>query len=73
MSKPFQRQKLLSKPYNEATNNLNKSVQELLNLYSNQNKMYLKNISTNKNNISVDSPKHFSPTYRTPISLPSLK
>ena len=72
MSKPFQRQKLLSKPYNEATNNLNKSVQELLNLYSNQNKMYLKNISTNKNNISVDSPKHFSPTYRTPVSLPSL-
>ena len=32
------------------------------------NKTNLKNIA-NKNNITIDYPKHYSPTYRTPVSL----
>ena len=30
------------------------------------------NISNNRNNITIDYPKHYSPSYRPPVSLPSI-
>ncbi len=63
------KQKLFSKPYNNSLNEeFNKNVQEIMDLY---NKTNLKNIA-NKNNITIDYPKHYSPTYRTPVYLPSI-
>ena len=70
MSKNYEPQKLFSKPFNDSDNNLNQSVQEIIDLYS-KNNPYLKNIN-NKNNITIDYPKHYSPSYRSPVSLPSL-
>ena len=74
MSKNYEPQKLFSKPFNDSENNidqnLNQSVQEIIDLYS-KNNPYLKNIN-NKNNITIDYPKHYSPSYRSPVSLPSL-
>ena len=72
MSKVYQpHQKLFSKPYNDSSNNINQSVQDIIDLYS-QNNPYLKNISNNRNNITIDYPKHYSPSYRSPVSLPSI-
>ena len=70
MSQDYEPQKLFSKPFNDSDNNLNQSVQEIIDLYS-KNNPYLKNIN-NKNNITIDYPKHYSPTYRTPVYLPSI-
>ena len=72
MSKVYQpHQKLFSKPYNDSSNNINQSVQDIIDLYS-QNNPYLKNLSNNRNNITIDYPKHYSPSYRSPVSLPSI-
>ncbi len=70
MSQDYEPQKLFSKPFNDSEKNLNQSVQEIIDLYS-KNNPYLKNIN-NKNNITIDYPKHYSPSYRSPVSLPSL-
>ena len=65
------KQKLFSKPYNNSLNDeFNKNVQEIMDLY-NKNNLKNKNI-TNKNNITIDYPKHYSPTYRSPVYLPSI-
>ena len=65
------KQKLFSKSYNNSLNDeFNKNVQEIMDLY-NKNNLKNKNI-TNKNNITIDYPKHYSPTYRSPVYLPSI-
>ena len=72
MSKVFKpHQKLFSKPYNDSSN-INKSVQDIIDLYSENNPYLKKNISNNRNNITIDYPKHYSPSYRPPVSLPSI-
>ena len=58
--------KLFAKSYR--TNNINKSVQDIIDLYS-QNNSYIAN---NHNNITVDYPRHYSPTNRSPPLLPSI-
>ena len=72
MSKVYKpHQKLFSKPYNDSSN-INKSVQDIIDLYSENNPYLKNNISNNRNNITIDYPKHYSPTYRTPVYLPSI-
>ena len=79
MSKMFQsNNKLFSRPYkikniknsnsnniNDNNNNIikeniNSSVQDIINLYTNSN---------NNNNITIDYPRHYSPSYRNPFKL----
>ncbi len=72
MSKVYKpHQKLFSKPYNDSSN-INKSVQDIIDLYSDNNPYLKNNISNNRNNITIDYPKHYSPSYRPPVSLPSI-
>ena len=69
MSKLFQNNpnKLFSKSYRSNQNNINQSVQDIIDLYS-QNSSYI----NNHNNITIDYPRHYSPNYRSPPSLPSI-
>ena len=69
MSKLFQNNpnKLFSKSYRSNQNNINQSVQDIIDLYS-QSSSYI----NNHNNITIDYPRHYSPNYRSPPSLPSI-
>ena len=71
MSKLFQngnQNKLFAKSYRSNQTNINQSVQDIIDLYS-QNNSY---INSNHNNITIDYPRHYSPSYRNPPLLPSI-
>lgn len=59
--------KLFTRSYRTNNQNLNQSVQDIIDLYSQNNNSYL----NNRNNITVDYPRHYSPpSYRSPGALP---
>ena len=71
MSKIFQTNnassKLFTRSYRANNQNLNQSVQDIIDLYSQNNNSYM----NNRNNITVDYPRHYSPpSYRSPGALP---
>ena len=75
MSKLFSSKKYFLKPIKQSNNNdyINKSMQNLIDPYSKSNQGITNNFSSfNKNNITVDYPRHYSPPGRSVQSLPPI-
>ena len=79
MSKLFSGKKYFLKPLKSVSYknlDVNQDTQTtLLDNYQNSyqmNKLNISNPGTNRGNISVDTPKHYSPSYRSPVSLPPI-
>ena len=74
MSKLFSNKKYYLKPIKQNNESyINQSMQNILDSYSKSQQGISKDFSSfNKNNITIDYPKHYSPTYRTPVYLPSI-
>ena len=76
MSKLFSAKKLILKPIRQTINNdyLNQSMQSIIEPYSKGNQGISSNFSSfNKNNITMDYSRHYSPQSKSIQSLPSLK
>ena len=76
MSKLFSGKRYFLKPIKQ-TNNVdtyvNQSMQDILDSYTKNQPGISNNFSSfNKNNVTVDYPKHYSPSYRSPVSLPPI-
>jgi Dullard-like phosphatase family protein len=73
MSKLFSGKKFFLKPIKQSNESyVNQSMQNILDSYS-KNQGISKDFSSfNKNNITVDYPKHYSPSNRSPVSLPPI-
>jgi len=77
MSKLFSSKKYFLKPIKQLNDNnetyINQSEQNILDSYTKNQPGISNNFSSfNKNNITVDYPKHYSPSYRSPASLPPI-
>ena len=76
MSKLFSSKRYFLKPIKEPNTNdtySNQSMQDILDSYTKNPSGISNNFSSfNKNNITVDYPKHYSPSYRSPVSLPPI-
>ena len=76
MSKLFTNKRYFLKPIKEPNINDtfgNQSMQDILDSYTKNPSGISNNFSSfNKNNITVDYPKHHSPSYRSPVSLPPI-
>ena len=76
MSKLFSGKRYFLKPIKQQNNNdsyVNQSMQDILDSYTKSQSGISNNFSSfNKNNITVDYPKHYSPSYRSPVSLPPI-
>ncbi len=76
MSKLFSGKRYFLKPIKQQNNNdsyVNQSMQDILDSYTKNQPGISNNFSSfNKNNITVDYPKHYSPSYRSPVSLPPI-
>ena len=78
MSKLFSGKKYFLKPVKGTGNknmNINQSIPEVTDLYSKKDQTINHNIvntTPNKNNMTIDSPKHYSPTSRSLVSLPPI-
>ena len=76
MSKLFSGKRYFFKPIKQQNNNdsyVNQSMQDILDSYTKNQPGISNNFSSfNKNNITVDYPKHYSPSYRSPVSLPPI-
>ena len=73
MSKLFSGKKYFLKPIKQSNESyVNQSMQNILDAYS-KNQGISKDFSSfNKNNMTVDYPKHYSPSNRSPVSLPPI-
>jgi len=75
MSKLFSSKKFFLKPIKQTLNNdyINQSMQNIIDPYTKQSQGISNNFSSfNKNNITVDYPRHFSPPGRSVQSLPPI-
>ena len=74
MSKLFSGKRYFLKPIKQpSTNETYQSMQDILDLYNKNQPGISNNFSSfNKNNITVDYPKHYSPSFRSPVSLPPI-
>ena len=74
MSKLFSGKKFFLKPIKQSNESyVNQSMQNILDAYSKNQSGISKDFSSfNKNNITVDYPKHYSPSNRSPVSLPPI-
>ena len=76
MSKLFSGKRYFLKPIKQPNNNdsyANQSMQDIIDSYTKNQPGISNNFSSfNKNNITVDYPKHYSPSYRSPVSLPPI-
>ena len=76
MSKLFSGKRYFLKPIkqqNSSDSYVNQSMQDILDSYTKNQSGISNNFSSfNKNNITVDYPKHYSPSYRSPVSLPPI-
>ena len=74
MSKLFSGKKYFLKPIRPSGDSyVNQSMQNILDIYSKNQSGISKDFSSfNKNNITVDYPKHYSPANRSQVSLPPI-
>ena len=76
MSKLFSGKRYFLKPIKQPTTNdtyINQSFQDIFDTYSKNPSGISSNFSSfNKNNVTVEYPKHYSPSYRSPVSLPPV-
>ena len=76
MSKLFSGKRYFLKPIKQPTTNdtyINQSFQDIFDTYSKSPSGISSNFSSfNKNNVTVEYPKHYSPSYRSPVSLPPV-
>ena len=76
MSKLFSGKRYFLKPIKQSNNAdsfVNQSMQDILGPYTKNQPGISNNFSSfNKNNVTVDYPKHYSPSYRSPVSLPPI-
>ena len=76
MSKLFSGKRYFLKPIKEQISNdsyVNQSMQDILDSYTKSQSGISNNFSSfNKNNVTVDYPKHYSPSFRSPVSLPPI-
>jgi len=76
MSKLFSGKRYFLKPIKQPTTNdtyINQSFQDIFDTYSKSPSGISSNFSFfNKNNVTVEYPKHYSPSYRSPVSLPPV-
>ena len=74
MSKLFSNKKYYLKPIKQNNESyINQSMQNILDSYSKSQQGISKDFSSfNKNNITIDYPKHYSPSNRSPVSLPPI-
>ena len=75
MSKLFSSKKFFLKPIKQTLNNdyINQSMQNIIDPYTKQSQGISNNFSSfNKNNVTVDYPRHFSPPGRSVQSLPPI-
>ena len=75
MSKLFSSKKFFLKPIKQSSNNnnINQSMQNIIDPYSEQSQGINNNFSSfNRNNITVEYPRHYSPLNRSVQSLPPI-